>query len=70
MNDDSLEPGLFESNSVPYVEPYTGDLAPFNECAVCLGQHDDEIHAATLSVRAWFREEVTKSFRIQPEVLV
>jgi hypothetical protein len=32
------------------------------ECRICLGTHDDEIHAATLSVREWFREEVTKGF--------
>jgi hypothetical protein len=24
--------------------------------------HDDEIHAATLSIRGWFRGEVTKYF--------
>jgi hypothetical protein len=70
MSDEFFETGLFESNAVPYVEPFTGDLAPFNECSVCLGEHDDEIHAATLSIRGWFREEVTKSFRIQPEVVV
>ncbi len=70
MSDNFLEPGLLEANTVTYVEPYLSDLAPFNECSVCLGEHDDEIHAATLSVRSWFRDEVTKSFRIQPEVLV
>jgi len=74
MSDNFLEPGLVEANTVTYVEPYLGDLAPLDECAVecsvCLGEHDEEIHAATLSVRSWFREEVTKSFRIQPEVLV
>jgi hypothetical protein len=34
------------------------------ECRICLGAHDDEIHAATLSVRRWFRNEVTKGFGI------
>jgi hypothetical protein len=34
------------------------------ECRICLGPHDDEIHAATLSVRRWFRNEVTKGFGI------
>jgi len=29
------------------------------ECPVCLGQHDHDIHAATVSVRRWFREQVT-----------
>ncbi len=28
------------------------------ECKICLGPHDDEIHAATLRVRAWFRSQV------------
>jgi len=36
------------------------------DCKVCLVQHDDEIHAATLSVREWFREEVTQSFYEEP----
>jgi len=27
-------------------------------CRVCLLEHDEEIHAATLSVRDWLREEV------------
>ena len=34
------------------------------ECRICLGPHDDEIHAATISVRRWFREEVTKGFGV------
>ena len=34
------------------------------ECRVCLGQHEEQIHDATLSVRQWFRGEVTKSFDI------
>ena len=38
------------------------------DCPVCLGQHDDEIHAATVAVHRWFRAEVTKSF--QPLVLM
>jgi hypothetical protein len=36
----------------------------FKECPVCFGQHEEQIHAATLSVRQWFREEVTKSFDV------
>ena len=47
-------------------EAYSEDLYRFDECSVCLGDHDDEIHAATLSVKSWFRDEVTKSFRIVP----
>ena len=38
------------------------------ECPVCLGQHDEEIHAATVAVHRWFRAEVTKSF--EPPVLM
>jgi len=38
------------------------------DCRICLGPHDEEIHAATVSVRQWFREEVTKSFQPIPVV--
>ena len=30
-----------------------------SSCRVCLTAHDDAIHAATLRVRQWFREQVT-----------
>ena len=36
----------------------------FKECPVCFGQHEEQIHDATLSVRQWFRSEVTKSFDV------
>ena len=36
----------------------------FKECRICLGQHEEQIHDATLSVRQWFRGEVTKSFDV------
>jgi hypothetical protein len=36
----------------------------FKECPVCLVQHEEQIHDATLSVREWFRGEVTKSFNV------
>ena len=29
-------------------------------CGVCLDEHDEEIHAATISVRARFRVKVTR----------
>lgn len=32
------------------------------ECPVCLGQHEEDIHVATMRVRRWFRAEVTRSF--------
>lgn len=31
-------------------------------CRVCMVPHDDEIHQATLSLRKWFHQEVTKYF--------
>jgi hypothetical protein len=31
-------------------------------CKVCLVPHDDEIHAATLSVHTWFHDQVTQGF--------
>ena len=30
------------------------------ECPACLGECDEEIHKATVSVRTWFREQVTR----------
>jgi hypothetical protein len=36
-----------------------------SECRVCLGKHDDEIHAATLRVKAWFRDWVTMDRSIE-----
>jgi hypothetical protein len=29
-------------------------------CEVCLCGHDDDIHAATLSIHGWMRQQVTK----------
>ena len=37
------------------------------DCTVCLVQHDDEIHAATLSVHSWFHQQVTQGFYDEPE---
>ena len=30
-------------------------------CKVCLVEHDEEIHAATLSLRQWLREKVIRA---------
>ena len=38
-------------------------------CAVCLVEHDDEIHAATLDVMGWFRDQVTQGFAMYEEVV-
>jgi hypothetical protein len=35
---------------------------PARECRVCLGEHDEDIHSATLDVHAWFRGRVTRYF--------
>ena len=36
------------------------DFSELRPCKVCLVPHDDEIHAATLSVREWFHDQVTQ----------
>jgi hypothetical protein len=41
---------------------YTGSAACLEECQVCLGEHDEDIHAATVNVHAWFRSLVTRYF--------
>jgi len=43
----------FEENPKP---------APRRDCRVCLGEHDDDIHSATLDVHAWYRARVTRYF--------
>ena len=30
------------------------------ECPVCLGQHEEDIHIATIRIHRWFRAEVTR----------
>jgi hypothetical protein len=42
---------------------------PTCDCDVCLVPHDEEIHAATLSLREWFKYEVTKYFFEEEEVV-
>lgn len=41
-------------------------LLRVRECPVCLGEHQEEIHDATVRVRRWFRDEVTKGFQRRP----
>jgi hypothetical protein len=36
------------------------------ECPVCLGQHDEEIHIATIRLHRWFRREVTRGLINRP----
>ena len=37
-------------------------------CRICLVEHDEEIHAATLNVHVWFHDQVTQGFHDEPEV--
>jgi hypothetical protein len=39
-----------------------GKPAGPRECRICLGEHDEEIHAASLNVREWFRGQVVRNF--------
>lgn len=39
------------------------------ECKVCLGPHEEEIHAATVRVMEWFRWEVTRGFAEDEEAV-
>ncbi len=43
------------------------DGALMKDCKICLVQHDDEIHAATLSVRGWFHQQVIQGFYEEEE---
>lgn len=38
------------------------ETAPESECTVCYAAHDEEIHAATLSIHQWFHHQVTHDF--------
>jgi hypothetical protein len=35
-------------------------LPAVQECAVCFGLHDDEIHDATVSIHRWLRREIER----------
>jgi hypothetical protein len=39
-------------------------------CKVCLIEHDEEIHAATTRVHAWFRAQVTQGMRDAADDLI
>jgi hypothetical protein len=39
-----------------------GSATSSKDCRICLCAHDDDIHAATLSLHAWFRGYVTRHF--------
>ncbi len=46
------------------IEDSVGECEPERpgECRVCLGEHDEDIHTATMNVREWFRCQVVKNF--------
>jgi hypothetical protein len=50
------------SNPARTRQPRTAAPKRGRECTICLGEHDESIHAATVSVRQWFRSEVEKWF--------
>ena len=56
-------PGIHDAGVIAHRRTPTAGCR-FKECPVCLGQHEEQIHDATLSVRQWFRGEVTKSFDV------
>ena len=37
-------------------------------CKVCLLPHDEEIHEATLAVRSWHRDQVTRHLEVTDEI--
>lgn len=37
------------------------------DCKICMVAHDEEIHAATLNIRHWFLDQVTKNFEDDQE---
>jgi hypothetical protein len=36
-------------------------------CKICLAQHDEQIHAATIRVHEWFRAKVTKHVNLSAD---
>jgi hypothetical protein len=61
--DEPAGPEIHDAGVIADGRPRTAGCR-FKECPICFGQHEEQIHDATLSVRQWFRGEVTKSFDI------
>jgi hypothetical protein len=67
-----IEPLVLDESTGPEIHPADGIAQQrirtaggrFKECPVCLGEHCEQIHDASLSVLRWFRGEVTKSFDV------
>jgi hypothetical protein len=58
---------LPDTEAVTGIIPFPGGpIAPrvlrmaVRDCRICFGPHDQEIHDASVSIRRWFRGEVTK----------
>lgn len=63
-----------ESDAVPgiaglFAAPNMPQLLKLHarDCRICCGPHDQEIHDASVSIRSWFRSEVTKNFDVSEE---
>ncbi len=54
-----LAAGMARRYSLPRMDRKT--------CRICLVEHDEEIHAATISVHDWFHDQVTQGFHEEPE---
>jgi hypothetical protein len=48
----------------------TKDSSKTPDCKICMVAHDEEIHAATLGVRGWFYDQVTRHFEDDEEYIV
>ena len=46
------------------------DAKKVPDCKICMVPHDDEIHAATLNIREWFFNEVTKHFEDEEAYII
>ena len=49
-----------ETNEQPRPRPGVTPYRNRHDCRVCLGEHDEEIHGATVRVHTWLRREVTR----------
>lgn len=54
-----------------HIEPENSFMTDFT-CKICLVDHNEEMHEATLAIREWHRGQVTKNFEeeliAQPEL--
>lgn len=62
MTKDCLADVLYRAYCRTYLEYKRNAMKNDSYCKVCLIDHDEEIHEATLNVREWHRWEVVKGF--------